>query len=541
MKVQLLYPDKEWVGVKKYSDFKNITQDLGLKTLYNTASKVVVREDGKVKKIMDSDMFIQDVFSKVMTVPLQNSDEVYYRQEILKDCLEREDFIIKLYNLVTAVLTEWDKLGRKDMEKKGGTNDAGSLVFRIHTLNLFVSGLEEIEQLIDENSFSSRGLCSFAEGLKKDYFAEKRGMITKLLDSIRFYISDSSDDGSGKMVAKPRMVMRCNVGGGLKLENMVLEETGTKQEKFRKPNGTLTKLRDYMTFISTDAIQLNADPTLQQQGRELEFSCVKYMISFLEPFFEETGYFFDQLRFQAAFYRGAVNLRHHMERFYLKFCYPRVSEGQKIEFEELKEFVMCIEQRVNAVGNKCDLSDKNLVIITGANQGGKSTFLRSIGIAQVMLQCGLFVTATSYTGGLFPNLFTHFTRREDSAMNSGRLDEELGRMSQIVDNIGPASLVLLNESFATTTELEGSNIAYDIIKALTEAGVRIITVTHLLTFAQRIYAECEENKKKYDDIIFFCAERLEDGRRTFRMIQSVPEMTSFGLDLYEDIIECRQN
>ena len=187
------------------------------------------------------------------------------------------------------------------------------------------------------------------------------------------------------------------------------------------------------------------------------------------------------------------------------------------------------------VGNTCDISDKMLLVITGANQGGKSTFLRSIGIAQIMMQCGLPVIADQYESGIFPSFFTHFTRREDSAMNSGRLDEELNRMSQIVDHLGESSMVLLNESFATTTEKEGSVIAYDIAKALTEAGVKVLTVTHLLSFAQRIYKEREENQDT--GIEFFSAERTEDGKRTYRMIQHEPELTSFGIDLYNSIIE----
>ena len=123
-------------------------------------------------------------------------------------------------------------------------------------------------------------------------------------------------------------------------------------------------------------------------------------------------------------------------------------------------------------------------------------------------------------------------------MNSGRLDEELGRMNSIINHLDKASLVLLNESFATTTEIDGSIIAYDIIKALNEAGVKIITVTHLLSFARKMYAETEEKEKnnEHSDITFFCAERKENGVRTYKMIQSVPELTSFGLDLYSDVI-----
>ena len=93
-------------------------------------------------------------------------------------------------------------------------------------------------------------------------------------------------------------------------------------------------------------------------------------------------------------------------------------------------------------------------------------------------------------------------------------------------------MVLLNESFASTTEKEGSVIAYDIVKALKEAEVKVLTVTHLLSFAQRMYDEREEDS----DVEFLSAQRMEDGRRTFRMTLHAPELTSFGLDLYEEII-----
>ncbi len=151
-----------------------------------------------------------------------------------------------------------------------------------------------------------------------------------------------------------------------------------------------------------------------------------------------------------------------------------------------------------------------------------------------MMQCGLKVSAGSYVSGIFPAFFTHFTRREDSEMNSGRLDEELSRMNQIIENLKENSIILLNESFATTTEKEGSVIAYDIIKALMEAGVKILTVTHLLSFAQKVFQETQENENS--NVTFFSAQRMENGRRTYKMIQHAPELTSFGLDLYEDII-----
>lgn len=115
-------------------------------------------------------------------------------------------------------------------------------------------------------------------------------------------------------------------------------------------------------------------------------------------------------------------------------------------------------------------------------------------------------------------------------MNSGRLDEELGRMERIVDNLTRDSILFLNESFATTTEKEGSIIAEDITRALYERGIRVMMVTHLMAFAQSCYA------KKLPCAVFLSAEREEDGTRTFRMVEQEPELTSYGLDLYDAVL-----
>ncbi len=115
-------------------------------------------------------------------------------------------------------------------------------------------------------------------------------------------------------------------------------------------------------------------------------------------------------------------------------------------------------------------------------------------------------------------------------MNSGRLDEELGRIDGIIRKLGKGSIVLLNESFATTTEEEGSVIAYDIIRAMQAVGVKVLTVTHLLTFAKKVYGE---NRL---EVSFLSAERKADGQRTYKMVPREPELTSFGLDLYDRII-----
>ena len=297
----------------------------------------------------------------------------------------------------------------------------------------------------------------------------------------------------------------------------------------------MAKLSNQFGKFRKQTIPIRGNQGLQEDSLKFEKETVAFVMTCMKNTINEYGGFIDRLRFESGFYFGAINLKNEMRRFRVGYCFPEVGSFNTLEFKDLKEISMAISQRRDTVGNTDNLDGKILTVITGANQGGKSTFLRSVGIAQIMMQCGMFVAADSYKSGLFPKIFTHFTRREDSAMNSGKLDEELKRMGRIIDNVTPGSLVLLNESFATTTEKEGSGIAYDIIKALKECGVKVMTVTHLMSFARKMYEEC--GGAKSHDSVFLSAERLENGARTYKMIKHEPELSSFGMELYEKIIE----
>lgn len=263
---------------------------------------------------------------------------------------------------------------------------------------------------------------------------------------------------------------------------------------------------------------------------KLRDAAVSYVLHYFDDFLSDKEEFFKRLRFQSAFYTCGAWLYRSLQSYGVDMCLPEVVERKDLYFEKLTELSLCLHTKSTPTGNDLDSMDKWLLVVTGANQGGKSTYLRSIGIAQMFMQAGLFVTAARFKSGLYHNIFTHFTRREDSAMNSGRLVEELQRMDTIMHSITKDSILFLNESFATTTEKEGSVIAWDISKALYESGIRVLTVTHLLEYAKKCY------EAKLDHAVFLSAERKESGERTYRIKVSEPEMTSYGLDLYETMI-----
>jgi DNA mismatch repair ATPase MutS len=116
-------------------------------------------------------------------------------------------------------------------------------------------------------------------------------------------------------------------------------------------------------------------------------------------------------------------------------------------------------------------------------------------------------------------------------MQSGKLDEELSRMSAIVNAIVPGSIVLLNESFASTNEREGSEIATQIVCAFLKMGIKVFYVTHLFALADGFHSAGSHSAH------FLRAERLSNGRRTFRLLEGGPLPTSYGEDLYQRIFE----
>lgn len=114
-------------------------------------------------------------------------------------------------------------------------------------------------------------------------------------------------------------------------------------------------------------------------------------------------------------------------------------------------------------------------------------------------------------------------------MEGGKLDEELARMSAIADRIHPRALLLCNESFASTNEREGSQIAREVVRALLAHRVKVILVTHMYDLAHGFEIE------QLDSVIFLRPERRPDGTRTFRLLEGEPLPTSYGPDSYKRI------
>jgi DNA mismatch repair ATPase MutS len=245
--------------------------------------------------------------------------------------------------------------------------------------------------------------------------------------------------------------------------------------------------------------------------------------------------FFNALRAELGFYVGCLNLHDQLTAKGEPLTMPDPHRiGSEIRnARALYDPCLSLRLESRVRGNDLHGDGKPVIVITGANQGGKSTFLRSVGVAQLMMQAGMFVAAEHYAATVATQVFSHYKREEDPTMTSGKFDEELGRMSRLMPAITRGDLLLFNESLAATNEREGSEIAEELIRAMTERGNTIVYVTHLYELARRLH------EHQSDDVLFLRAEREDTGRRSFRISQGEPLPTSYAQDVFAQVFTNR--
>ncbi len=516
----LLAPDIELTQESGYEQKDELIKDLNLKVIFQAASRPVWKAGDSLKTVEKEDFYIYDTIKRLMLIPVLNQETLLYRQKVVEMALSHRGLIKNLYEIGERAgkLLEQGGIRAKEQRARSGAG-SGELLGTYELLCGFVGLLKECKSLLEaeEELNLGNGLYDLKVRLQKNYPADFAAGLDNVLADMEFF----TKGGKTSFVV--------GVGAGMKFDRIALDDlrSASSQEGIKKTEGAGGILR---RIFQTGTVAMTEEEVILE-AKQFEAEAFRAVIAWLMPFFKEIAEFFEAFRVHTAFLLGCVQLAERMESIGLSFVFPTVCKNVGgIQFFGLYEPSMAILMRMQPVCNALSANGCKLLVITGANQGGKSTYLRSLGVAQIMMQCGMFVPAAQFESCLYRNIFTHFTRREDQSMNSGRLDEELHRMDAIVRQVTRDSLVLLNESFATTTEKEGSVIAMELVSALYENGVSIGMVTHLLAFARELYAKREES------MVFLSAERKEDGTRTYRMVEQAPENTSFGLDLYEELV-----
>ena len=489
MKTGLLFKDKPF-RLRELNNFdKALIDDLELELI--------------IKQAADQSKIIRNAFENVLLSSLTDKETILYRQEVLKDVIVNKVQVAKFYDLISVAI-----YNIKDKFRFGIIDNSPSSVVRT-SVDMMKYAFEQIEYarqyLVQFKEVKSEGLKNFIEDMNKTYNPATIQKARLVLDGMDF-------ENGYMMSAELDEIMT---------EKNYVFHRSTFIDKDSKKRWKKAQVIEFPTM--TESLVNDTNKKLDLAFKSAAPVMGRVMNDIMD--------YLDCLRNELAFYVGCVNLYNSFQKYGMELCYPNISDSNDFVYENLYDVALSIRNKKMAVGNNHNILNKKIMVITGANQGGKTTFLRSFGQAKLMLQAGIFVGAKSLKLGLTNGIYTHFDREEDTNMESGKLDDELKRLSLIVDNIKSGSTILLNESFQSTNEREGSTIGFEIIRALLDSNINVILVTHMYELAIDI-------KNSYEDAsVFMRAERNDDGSRTFRLSENETLRTSFAMDLYNKIFE----
>ncbi len=486
MKIHLLYKDQDIATVNHSCfDWEEISKDLETDVIINTMSK--------------NDKIVENTCIKVLSNPLTDINAIRYRQDNLRDALANSKVIRELYSIT---LETEQKI--KELYYWLDSNFLSSTFSSaINRLLVYTEMLKRLREIADLNitHFNSKGFHIFFSMLKDELSDE--------------YLHKINEDLNDLKVNKGTIIS-ASMGADLQGINYALCK--------RNPKGFFKRWTFAPSYILADRDNSGSRDFGDRCDRAINEST-----NVLAKSAEYLSDFFLMLRTELAFYIGCINLSEALEKCNMPFCFPLLTKASEKSrsYENLYDTSLALTKASSVVSNNLLSQNKSLYIVTGANQGGKTTFLRSIGQAQYMAQCGMFTAASSICIPIRQCIFTHFKKEEDINIKSGKLDEELTRMDKLIAHIKPDSLILSNESFSSTNEQEGSEIFKQITDAVICSKIELFSVTHIYSYAVSYLSdECA---------LFLRAGHLDNGARTFKITEGSPLQTAFGQDLYEKI------
>ncbi|MEN8906807.1 MAG: hypothetical protein ABF289_12690 [Clostridiales bacterium] len=189
---------------------------------------------------------------------------------------------------------------------------------------------------------------------------------------------------------------------------------------------------------------------------------------------------------EIQFYISYIDFMNKLRKKGYVFSYPKFSDTKIVEFKNMYDLALANKNsKETIIRNDLFLErEENVLILSGPNQGGKTTYARAFGQASYLAFIGCPIACDESKIYLFDNVYTHFSNDENINIDTGKLKEELVRLEKIIKRITPNSLLILNELFATTTTYDGYNMGKDLIEYLIELECVCLYVTHIFELSK---------------------------------------------------------
>lgn len=253
-------------------------------------------------------------------------------------------------------------------------------------------------------------------------------------------------------------------------------------------------------------------------------------------FHDETAFFIallDDLRFLSA----AVSFLLELRRLGCPLCRPEIRpvEEKALRLKNVYNPMLALKTdgREAVVANDFCYDEKGrFYLVTGPNHGGKSIFCYSLGMAQALFQLGLPVPAEAAVMSPVTAIYTHFPVSDEDNYGKGRLESECVRMGEIMHKVRGTDLLLMDESFSSTSLLEGSYIAGEILCAISVIGCGGLYVTHIHELTQQIERfNATPGRRGCIDNLVAQMESVADGTRSYRILRTTPDGLSYAKDI----------
>lgn len=480
---------------------------------------------------------------KMLSIFSELSDDpevIAYRQDILDDLIAVPAVSSTLRKVISVMLTN----DKSNIYKISSPDCFTRLDSAVTAFEAFVQCMELIHGVYEKSrdrvkSEGIRKLFAFFEGnyqdkhyvrLKKEaeeLRAAMTGKIRSAMIAVNFdenlvptaaglvSVSDESWNDA------PSVIDRI-LSFGSKREHTVMTSL---RERFREDGQTPLSTVDKALFESLDFVT-------KKYVKEVESVLEEYQAIGFEDMYA--------LEYQLDFYMGAVQMIENVEARGLKMCRPKILPAKErravmkglfdpIYFREANAWNLTHEDKREVITNDAVFdSETGFYILTGANNGGKTTFVRAVGICQVMAQAGLYVPAAECEISLTDCIYTHFPKEEQTGIDTSRFTMEVKEFKEISDHITNHSLLLMNESIQSTTPRECVDIAAQLMRIFCIMGVRGVFATHLNELAQKAQELRSQPDMRTKPDSFVVSVNKETGERLYKVVKGLPTETSFA-------------
>ncbi len=458
--------------------------------------------DQIIEKIVleDTDSILTETFYGL----LQNKDEITYRQDIFKDLDKPVIYqsIMEFYSSISQVNQFIDY-----SEKANHTMQ--TCKYRLDAMCLYY---ESILQLVGKTSkyVDSTGLRKL-HFLLKDY---SECDIFLELKNVSFSLKEKIESIHYNLTVLPGKILlhykKEENDFSEKLKNVFFPDVEYHNEILFFRQVTLTDL------------ELKIADNLYKKEKGLFMECSAFTTN--HPDFRDS--LIIQIHRELKFYISCRTYINTLKSKQFPFCYPDIVNNRGTELKGIYDLVMAYKSKINTdiIANDLLLDKSHSgVWITGANQGGKTTFARCIGQLTYFMLIGLPVPGLSARLPIYNGIFTHFSTEENAETGNGKLKEELLRIKEMLFyTSGKNNLFILNELFSSTTTLDAFDMSKLLIQRLAETDSVIICVTHIPSLA----ASCKEMLSLGTE-----TGSSEKNRRTYRIIPKEAEPTAYASDI----------